>query len=81
MIDCLGTNNLARVRIGVGRPPDGRNASGFLLGRVSPESGQRLDEAVDRASRAVETLLSHGIDEAMNQYNPAPSNGEGEENA
>ena len=72
IIDSLGTKDFARLRLGVGRPPSGWKPTGYLLGRLGKESRQRLDEAVERAVEAVETLLWRGIEEAMNHYNPSP---------
>jgi PTH1 family peptidyl-tRNA hydrolase len=72
IIDSLGTNDFPRVRVGVGRPPTGWKATGYLLGRLGKESQGRLEQAVDRAVGAIETLLSSGIEEAMNRYNPSP---------
>jgi PTH1 family peptidyl-tRNA hydrolase len=72
VIECLGVKDFPRVRVGVGRPPEGWNPTGFLLGRLSARSRQLLDEAVTRAVDAVETLLTDGIEEAMNRFNPAP---------
>jgi PTH1 family peptidyl-tRNA hydrolase len=68
------------VRVGVGRPPSGWKATGYLLGRMGKESQERLEDAVDRAVRSIETLLSSGIEEAMNRYNPSPPEMSEEEN-
>jgi PTH1 family peptidyl-tRNA hydrolase len=72
IIEGLGTKDFARVRLGVGRPPSGWRPTGYLLGKLGKESGRRLDEAVERAVEAVDTLLWRGIEEAMNRYNPSP---------
>jgi PTH1 family peptidyl-tRNA hydrolase len=80
IIDSLGTNDFPRVRVGVGRPPSGWKPTGYLLGRLGKESQGRLDETVDRAVEAIETLLSSGIQEAMNRYNPSPPELSEEEN-
>jgi PTH1 family peptidyl-tRNA hydrolase len=65
----LGTQEFARIRIGVGRPTGERSATGHLLGRVNTEERERFDETVALAVDALETMLTEGIDEAMNRYN------------
>jgi PTH1 family peptidyl-tRNA hydrolase len=81
VIEAAGTKDFPRVRVGVGRPPKGWAPSGYLLGRVGKQSRRRLDEAVDRATDAIETLINSGIEEAMNRYNPATPTSEEEEKA
>lgn len=71
------TENLAggqfyRVRVGIGRPPDGVDPVDFVLADfTSPEVGQ-LNEVISRASEAVVSLLREGGQRAMEQYNRAP---------
>lgn len=81
IIECLGTSGFPRVRVGVGRPPEGRGATGHLLGRTGPEARDRLREAVGRAIGAVETLITRGVEAAMNDYNAPPSDPQEEDKA
>jgi len=74
----LGTDVWNRVRIGVGKPalPDGRQikAGGkeYLLEPLRKQELQVLDEVLDRAQRAVEKVLTHGMGAAMNEFNRKP---------
>jgi PTH1 family peptidyl-tRNA hydrolase len=81
VIEHLGTKDFPRVRVGVGRPPEGWDPSGYLLGRAGQEFGEGLTDAVDRAADAVEGLISRGIEAAMNEYNPPLRKNEEEERA
>ena len=71
----LGTEEWIRVRIGVGKPalPDGREikAGGkdYLLTPMRKAELAVLDDVLDRAARAVETIVSQGIAVAMNEFN------------
>lgn len=71
----LGTEDWIRVRIGVGRgsAPDGREiragGSDYLLQPLRKADLARLDEALDRAAEAVETIVAKGIGPAMNLFN------------
>ena len=65
----MGTQEIARIRIGIGpRPPEmpGRN---FVLGRFSPDEEARLVPALERGFQALTTALEKGVDEAMNRFN------------
>jgi PTH1 family peptidyl-tRNA hydrolase len=69
----LGSQGFARVRVGVGRPPEGWSASGHLLARIPEELRPRFDEAVVRAADAVQCIWDEGVEEAMNRFNaPLP---------
>ena len=58
-----------RLRIGVGRPPDGTGQIEHVIGPMEPQDREVVDEAVERAADAVACLLTHGMDEAMSRYN------------
>lgn len=68
IIASLGTQEFARVRIGVGRPP-GDDAAGFVLGRFAPGEEETLRQVVERAADAVETIVREGTAAAMNRFN------------
>lgn len=71
----LGTEDWIRIRIGVGKPalPDGREikAGGkdYLLTPMRKAELAVLDEVLDRAAKAIETVVGQGIAVAMNQFN------------
>ena len=65
----LGTDDFVRIRIGVGKPPDPRNGGNWVLRRPSPEHRSLLDSAVDVAVDAVRTLVTSGVEQAMNEVN------------
>lgn len=69
VIEALGTEEFARLRIGVGRPPDGADQIGYLLSEMEPGQRRQVEEAVDRAADAVARVLTDGITEAMNRFN------------
>jgi PTH1 family peptidyl-tRNA hydrolase len=69
VIACVGTEEFSRLRIGVGcdRLPD--DLTDYVLAEFDRDERDQLPEIVDRASRAAETVLTEGIDEAMNRFN------------
>jgi PTH1 family peptidyl-tRNA hydrolase len=65
----LGTQEFARLRIGVGRPERGdpRPLADFVLSDFQPhEDPGRI---VSRAADAVETLVAEGLEAAQRQFN------------
>ena len=74
----LGTEEWLRIRIGVGKPAleDGREikAGGkdYLLAQFRKQELAVLDEVLDRAKGAVETVLTEGVSAAMNRFNRRP---------
>jgi peptidyl-tRNA hydrolase, PTH1 family len=58
-------NDFVRVRIGIGRPPAGVTATDYVLSRMDPV----VKDAIPRAADAVEFLVEHGPEAAMNRFN------------
>jgi PTH1 family peptidyl-tRNA hydrolase len=69
IIAALGSQEFARLRIGVGRPYPGSDQIGYVLGRPSREDQEQIDEAVEKSLDAVSSLLDVGIDTTMNRFN------------
>jgi len=77
IIDELGTQDFARLRLGIGPPQDTSPATDFVLARFEPEEEETVEEMVAIASQAVIFAAGHPLDEVMSKYNksPAPPNG------
>lgn len=58
-----------RVRIGVGKPPSKEQGANHVLSRLSSSERLLLDESVQRAADAVETIVTDGVEAAMRQFN------------
>jgi PTH1 family peptidyl-tRNA hydrolase len=58
-----------RVKIGIGRPPDGVDIADFVLQPMTADELQAFDEPIERASDAVECIVTEGIERAMNRFN------------
>jgi PTH1 family peptidyl-tRNA hydrolase len=67
----LGTEEYARLRIGVDAPRQD-DAVDHVLGRFRPTERPVIDDAVQRAAQAVIVWALQGIQECMNQFNPDP---------
>jgi PTH1 family peptidyl-tRNA hydrolase len=68
----LHTQDYARVRIGVGRPPGGpERGADWVLSKVPKSQRVDLDIACERAADAVEQIAADGVDATMQQVNQA----------
>jgi len=65
----LKSQEFVRVRIGVGKPPSKERGGEHVLSKVPATERALLDEAVLRAADAVEIIVKHGVDTAMQQTN------------
>lgn len=65
----LGSNDYARLRLGIGRERGARQISGYVLGRFSSTEAQVMDRVLTVASNQVQCWLDAGIQKAMSQFN------------
>ena len=64
-----GTQNFARVRIGVGEKPQRWDLADYVLSPFPKGDRELVDEAVDHCADAVKMILEGEIEAAMNRYN------------
>jgi PTH1 family peptidyl-tRNA hydrolase len=69
IVQHLGTTDFVRLRIGVGRPPSSQSGKEYVLRRPGKAEQVKLDIALAEAADAVEHLVAHGVDSAMNVVN------------
>ena len=62
-----------RVRVGVGRPPEGWDVADYVLGKWDDHELAQVDDVVGQACDAVESILRDGLEPAMNTFNVRPS--------
>lgn len=67
----LGTQEVARLRIGVDAPPPQMDAADYVLGKFSKAEREIADCTISRAADAVEAWAIDGMTSAMNRFNPA----------
>ncbi len=67
IIQRMGTQNIKRIRIGIGEPTF--NSVDYVLGKPSGEGAEKLEQATDLAAKALKEIAVHGFEKAMNLYN------------
>lgn len=76
IIDQWGEKNFYRVRVGVGRPPRTSDVVKYVLGQPSKAQWNKLDQAVIRATEAVERLLRDGLNATQQDFNRNDQSGD-----
>lgn len=69
IIEVLGSEDFPRIKIGVGaKPHPDYDLKDWVLGKFKAEDKEKVQTALDNTVKAVNELLSRGIDSAMNKY-------------
>ncbi|GAA3656008.1 aminoacyl-tRNA hydrolase [Asaccharospora irregularis] len=66
---CLGSNEFPRVRVGVSKPTNGQDLADFVLSRFRKEESDDIAQGLEKAFRAVDSIIRDNIDISMNKYN------------
>lgn len=69
IIDCLGTNEFIRLRIGIMPEHPVRDASNFVLENFSKDESAEVENILKTSADAVRSVLTDGIEKAMARFN------------
>jgi PTH1 family peptidyl-tRNA hydrolase len=69
IISALGSDQFLRIRIGIEPEREIGNVRDFVLSRVASEDRDLLERAVELAARAVESLITGGLEKTMAAFN------------
>jgi PTH1 family peptidyl-tRNA hydrolase len=69
ILEKLGTKDIPRLRLGIGRPPGRMDPADYVLQNFSKDESQLLSETLDRAADATLTFVTDGLEKAMNKFN------------
>ncbi len=68
VIQCTGSKNFIRVKIGIGRDQFVPTEE-YVLKKFRPDESAAVGEAVQRAVESIETIIAGGVEKAMNRFN------------
>lgn len=71
ILEHLGSPEFIRLKIGVGRPPEGVPPEGYVLQEFAVAERDVLQQTLARGLSALEIYLERGLEAAMNACNPA----------
>jgi peptidyl-tRNA hydrolase, PTH1 family len=75
IIYALDSEDFPRIRVGIGRPQEGKQVIGedvivnHVLSDFSPEEEEIIKPAIAKVAEAIDCFLSEGIKAAMNKFN------------
>ncbi|MBM3244977.1 MAG: aminoacyl-tRNA hydrolase [Candidatus Omnitrophica bacterium] len=69
IINSLGTNNFARLRIGIGRPEGDIDSADYVLSSFRRHEKCRVGKIVEKSADCLDAWLTEGLTAAMNNYN------------
>ena len=68
IIAACGSNDFARVRIGIGRPPGNMDTADFVLRDFSSTERKELPTTLEIAADAVEAIIAEGVAKATMRF-------------
>jgi len=68
VLEAIQPATVARMRVGIGRPPEGE-AVDFVLGEFTATEREHFDAMEARALEALEVILTRGVAAGMNAFN------------
>lgn len=69
VIQNIGTEEFIRIRVGIGRPKYTNDMINYVIGHISEDEVNILDEGCTLAKEAIIEILKNGADSAMNKFN------------
>ena len=69
VIKRVGTQEFPRIRLGIHPGHPVRNGAEFVLSPIKKAQAQDLDELLDHAAAATESILAEGAEKAMTKFN------------
>ena len=69
IIEKLGTKDIPRLRLGIGRPPGRMEPAAYVLQDFPRDELKELSGILDRGADAVFAFVDHGLNKAMNDFN------------
>lgn len=69
IISKLNTQEFARLRMGIGRPPGRMDPKDYVLYDFDADQVELLPEVLQRATDAIHRFVRDGIEQAMNDFN------------
>ena len=68
IIETMGGKNFLRLRVGIGRPPQGMDPAEYVLEAFNKIEQSRLEQILFQAAESLKVMLLEGLEKAMNQF-------------
>jgi PTH1 family peptidyl-tRNA hydrolase len=64
----MGGNNFLRLKVGIGRPPQGMDPAEYVLDVFGKIERPHLNQILSQASESLKVMLLEGVEKAMSQF-------------
>jgi PTH1 family peptidyl-tRNA hydrolase len=78
ILGALGSQEVQRIRLGVAPDHEVGDGARYVLGAFRKAQYPLIDEMLDTTAKAVQKILTEGVDAAMNEFNRRPDPPESE---
>jgi PTH1 family peptidyl-tRNA hydrolase len=68
VIERMGGNNFLRLKVGIGRPPQGTDPAEYVLEIFDKIEQSLLDQILFQAAESLKIMLLDGLEKAMNRF-------------
>ncbi len=68
IIESIGASCFLRLKVGIGRPPQGMDPAEYVLDSFGITEQSRLEETLDQAAEAFRVMFEAGLQTAMNRF-------------
>jgi PTH1 family peptidyl-tRNA hydrolase len=65
----IGTQSFPRVRLGIHGGRRSKDGAGIVLAQLKRAQKEELDELLDHAAQAVESIIAEGVEKSMTKFN------------
>ena len=69
IIERLGTQELARIRFGIGRPPGRMDSASYVLQTFYKGDQELVEMTLQKGAEAISSFIEVGLENTMNRYN------------
>jgi PTH1 family peptidyl-tRNA hydrolase len=68
IIESMGKNTFLRLKVGIGRSPQGMDPAEYVLASFDEIQESHLEGILSRAAESLKVMLLEGVETAMNRY-------------
>jgi PTH1 family peptidyl-tRNA hydrolase len=68
IIERMGGNSFLRLKVGIGRPPQGMDPAEYVLEAFDKAEQSHLNQTLSHSAESIKVMILEGLEKAMNQF-------------
>jgi PTH1 family peptidyl-tRNA hydrolase len=64
----MGGNSFLRLKVGIGRPPQGMDPAEYVLEAFDKAEQPHLNQILSHSAESIKVMILEGLEKAMNQF-------------